>query len=77
MAALPLSYLALETGWVTREVGRQPWVIHGLLRTGDAASRIPAGTVAGSLAAFALVYTFLAILFFIFAWRIIARGRTR
>jgi cytochrome bd-type quinol oxidase subunit 1 len=30
--------------------------------------------VAGSLAAFALVYTFLAILFFIFAWRIIARG---
>jgi cytochrome d ubiquinol oxidase subunit I len=74
MAALPLSYLALETGWVTREVGRQPWVIHGLLRTGDAASRIPAGTVAGSLAAFAFVYAFLAILFFVFAWRIIARG---
>ena len=64
MAALPLSYLAMETGWVTREVGRQPWVIHGLLRTGDAASRIPAGTVAASLAAFALVYAFLAILFF-------------
>ncbi|MGZ6275170.1 MAG: cytochrome ubiquinol oxidase subunit I [Syntrophales bacterium] len=74
MAALPLSYLALETGWVTREMGRQPWVIHGLLRTGDAASRIPAGTVAGSLTAFALVYTFLAVLFFIFARRIIARG---
>jgi cytochrome d ubiquinol oxidase subunit I len=74
MAALPLSYLALETGWVTREVGRQPWVIHGLLRTGDAASRIPAGTVAASLAAFALVYAILAILFFVFAWRIIARG---
>ncbi|MGA3208558.1 MAG: cytochrome ubiquinol oxidase subunit I [Syntrophales bacterium] len=74
MAALPLSYLALETGWVTREVGRQPWVIHGLLRTGDAASRIPAGTVAASLAAFALVYAILAILFFVFGWRIIARG---
>jgi cytochrome d ubiquinol oxidase subunit I len=74
MAALPLSYLAMETGWVTREMGRQPWVIHGLLRTGDAASRIPAGTVAASLAAFASVYTFLAVLFFVFAWRIIARG---
>jgi len=74
MAALPLSYLAMETGWVTREVGRQPWVIYGLMRTGESASRIPAGTVAASLAAFALVYAFLAILFFIFAWRIIARG---
>ncbi len=74
MAALPLSYLAMETGWATREVGRQPWVIHGLLRTGDAASNIPAVTVAGSLAAFALVYAILTILFFAFAWRIIARG---
>ena len=74
MAAIPLSYLALETGWITREMGRQPWVIHGLLRTGDAASRVPAGTVAGSLAAFASVYAFLAVLFFVFAWRIIARG---
>ena len=74
MAAIPLSYLALETGWVTREMGRQPWVIHGLLRTGDAASRIPAGAVAASLAAFAVVYAFLTILFFVFARRIIARG---
>ena len=74
MAAIPLSYIALETGWVTREMGRQPWVIHGLLRTGDAASQIPAVAVTGSLVAFALVYAFLAILFFVFAWRIIARG---
>ncbi|MGO9139560.1 MAG: cytochrome ubiquinol oxidase subunit I [Syntrophales bacterium] len=74
IAALPLSYLALETGWVTREMGRQPWIIHGLLRTGNAASRIPAGTVAASLAAFVLVYAFLAVLFCIFARRIIARG---
>jgi cytochrome d ubiquinol oxidase subunit I len=74
MAALPLSYLAMETGWVTREVGRQPWVVHGLLRTGESASRIPAGTVAVSLIAFALVYVFLATMFFFFASRIISRG---
>jgi cytochrome d ubiquinol oxidase subunit I len=74
MAAIPLSYLAMETGWVTREVGRQPWVIHGLLRTGEAASPIPAGTVAASLLAFALVYVFLSTVFFFFAGRIIARG---
>ena len=74
IAAIPLSYLAMETGWVTREVGRQPWVIHGLLRTGESASRIPAGTVAASLLAFAMVYAFLSVLFFIFARRIIAHG---
>ena len=74
MAALPLSYLAMETGWLTREIGRQPWVIHGMLRTGESASRIPAQTVAVSLVAFALVYAFLTILFFYFARGIVARG---
>ncbi len=74
VAAIPLSYLAMETGWVTREVGRQPWVIHGLLRTGESASRIPAQTVAASLLAFVLVYALLSFLFFLFARRIIARG---
>jgi cytochrome bd ubiquinol oxidase subunit I len=74
MAAIPLSYLAMETGWVTREVGRQPWAIHGMLRVSDAASPIPAGTVAASLIAFTLVYAFLALVFVLFARRIIARG---
>lgn len=74
MAALPLSFLAMETGWVTREVGRQPWIIHGLLRTGESASLVPAGAVAASLLAFSLVYALLALLFFFFARRIIARG---
>ncbi len=74
MAALPLSFIAMETGWVTREMGRQPWVIHGMLRTRDAASAVPADTVAVSLLAFFLVYTFLAIIFFMFARRIIAKG---
>jgi len=74
MAAVPLSYLAMETGWVTREVGRQPWVIHGLLRTAESSSRIPALTVAVSLAAFAIVYVFLLALFCFYARRIILRG---
>ena len=74
MASIPLSYLAMETGWVTREVGRQPWLIHGMLKTGGSASPIPAQTVALSLFAFTLVYAFLTVLFFFFARGIIARG---
>ena len=74
MAALPLGYLAMETGWVTREVGRQPWVIHGLLRTSEAASPVSPAMVAVSLASFAVVYALLLILFLFFAARILSRG---
>jgi cytochrome d ubiquinol oxidase subunit I len=33
VAAIPLGYIAVDMGWITREVGRQPWIIYGLLRT--------------------------------------------
>ena len=42
MMAIPLSYIAMEAGWVVREVGRQPWVIQGVLRTEEGVSRLPA-----------------------------------
>lgn len=74
IAAIPLSYIAMETGWLTREVGRQPWVIHDLLRTGDSATRIPADAVVASLAAFAVVYALLMLLFCFFARKIIVQG---
>ncbi|MDW7772616.1 MAG: cytochrome ubiquinol oxidase subunit I [Desulfobulbaceae bacterium] len=74
IAAVPLSYIAMEAGWVTREVGRQPWVIQGVLRTGDGVSNIPAGMVAGSLLGFAVIYTALFILFLFFAKRLLDRG---
>ena len=37
--SIPLPYIAIESGWVVREVGRQPWVVYGMLRTRDAAQR--------------------------------------
>ncbi|HEX8262062.1 MAG TPA: cytochrome ubiquinol oxidase subunit I [Allosphingosinicella sp.] len=52
----PAGFVAVIAGWVTTEVGRQPWVIYGLLRTRDAVSPIAAPGVTGSLVAFALVY---------------------
>jgi cytochrome d ubiquinol oxidase subunit I len=52
----PMGFVAVICGWVTTEVGRQPWVIYGLLRTRDAVSPIDAPAVGGSLAAFVLVY---------------------
>jgi cytochrome d ubiquinol oxidase subunit I len=74
MAALPLSYVALEAGWVTREVGRQPWIIYGVLRTNESVSPLPAWPVGGSLVLFTGVYLLLFLTAVFFAARIIRRG---
>lgn len=52
----PSGFIAVLAGWIVTEVGRQPWVVYGLLRTQDAVSPIDAVGVAGSLIAFIVVY---------------------
>jgi cytochrome bd ubiquinol oxidase subunit I len=52
----PLGFIAVIAGWTTTEVGRQPWVATGLIRTAEAASPVPAETVGVSLALFFVVY---------------------
>ena len=52
----PTGFIAVLAGWITTEVGRQPWVVYGLLRTEDAASPIDASAVGASLIAFIVVY---------------------
>src|SRR5690606_32600675 len=52
----PAGFLAVIAGWVTTEVGRQPYVIYGLLRTADAVSPLDAPAVAASLLAFIAIY---------------------
>jgi cytochrome d ubiquinol oxidase subunit I len=60
--SLPLPYLAGQVGWILAEVGRQPWIVYGLLKTSDAVSKsITAGQVFMSLAGFTLVYGLLAL----------------
>jgi cytochrome d ubiquinol oxidase subunit I len=56
LALSPAGFVAVIAGWVTTEVGRQPWTIWGLLRTADSASPIGAPALATSLAAFVIVY---------------------
>ena len=56
VAASPFGLFAVTFGWITTEHGRQPWVIQGHLRTADAVSPIPWGSVATSLSLFVVVY---------------------
>ncbi|VTU24493.1 cytochrome ubiquinol oxidase subunit I [Variovorax sp. RA8] len=57
--AIPLPWLAAECGWIVAELGRQPWVIEGVLPTAVAVSNLGAGTVLLTIAGFTLIYTVL------------------
>ncbi len=60
--AIPLPFLAAQLGWIVAEVGRQPWIVYGVLRTSDAVSKsVTASQVFGSLAGFILLYGLLAV----------------
>lgn len=55
--AVPLPYLANELGWISAEVGRQPWAVYKVLRTSEAVSAVvPAGNILFSLVLFTLIY---------------------
>ncbi|GGH00819.1 cytochrome ubiquinol oxidase subunit I [Pedobacter zeae] len=58
--AIPLGYLALEAGWVVTEVGRQPWIIYGIMRTQDAVTPMPGITY--SFYIFSAIYVSLSII---------------
>jgi len=59
VASIPLPYIACEAGWTLAEVGRQPWIVYGLMKTADAVSPISSSQVLISLIAFILVYSLL------------------
>jgi cytochrome bd ubiquinol oxidase subunit I len=61
--AFPSGFLAVIIGWITTEVGRQPWVVYGLLRTADAVTPTLTGanvltTLLGYLAVYTLIFLF-------------------
>jgi cytochrome d ubiquinol oxidase subunit I len=55
----PMGFVAVLAGWITTEVGRQPFTVYGLLRTGDSLAPVAAPAVAASLLAFIVVYFFI------------------
>ena len=60
--AIPLPYIAAQLGWLVAEVGRQPWIVYGVLKTSDAVSKaVTPMQVWGSLAGFTLLYGTLAL----------------
>ncbi|MBI4961786.1 MAG: cytochrome ubiquinol oxidase subunit I [Desulfomonile tiedjei] len=71
---IPLPYLAAELGWTVTEIGRQPWIVYGMMKTTDAASKIAGSQVGLSLAAFIVVYTLLGIACFYLVFKYARKG---
>lgn len=75
MLAAPLPYIANTAGWLTAELGRQPWLIYGLMRTSEGASHhVSAGNTLFTLIGFMGMYTVLGILFLFLVRREIEHG---
>jgi cytochrome d ubiquinol oxidase subunit I len=70
--ASPLGFVALEAGWIVTEVGRQPWIVRGVMRTQDAVT--PAASVPVSFVAFTVLYVLLAVVL-VLLLRYLASGK--
>ena len=74
IAIQPLGFIATVSGWVTAEVGRQPWVVYGLMRTDEGVSPIAAGNVLWSLIMFMLFFAVIGTGYFFYTIRTLRRG---
>ena len=73
--SFPLPFIAILTGWFTAEVGRQPWVVYGVLRTADALTPfLTARTAAISLVVFCSVYSFIFAFGIYYIYRLLRAG---
>ena len=71
---VPLPYIALALGWTVAEVGRQPWIVYGLMRTSDAVSPIAGGQVLVTLIGFIVLYGLLGAIAFWLMARTVKQG---
>src|SRR5580692_5278393 len=75
LISFPLPYIANTAGWMTAEIGRQPWLIYGLMRTGEGfSSTVSAGNGLFTLMGFMGLYALLGLLFTVLVYREISHG---
>ena len=75
LLSLPLPYIATTAGWMTAEIGRQPWLVYGLIRTSEGASKhVGAETSLFSLLGFLGLYSALSVLWTVLVYNFIQKG---
>ena len=75
MLSFPLPYIANTAGWMTAEIGRQPWMVYGLIRTSEGYSKyVSSGNSLFTLLGFMGLYSVVSVLFILLIYRIVQRG---
>src|SRR5208337_1103891 len=74
LAIHPLGFFAIETGWITTEAGRQPWLVYNLMRTAEGTSPIPAGNIIWSLSLFLIIFAAVGSIYSFYIVKMIGRG---
>jgi cytochrome d ubiquinol oxidase subunit I len=69
-------WIATLAGWIVTEVGRQPWLVHGLLRTAEAAGPITGAQLGASLTGYALTYSLMFIAYMVVLTHLAGTGST-
>jgi cytochrome d ubiquinol oxidase subunit I len=69
-----LGFVATELGWMTNEVGRQPWLVYNLMRTAEGVSPIPAGNVVWSLSLFLIIFIVVGTSYFYYVLKTLRTG---
>src|SRR6202035_5342220 len=69
------AYVSVESGWVTTEVGRQPWIVYGAMRVSDAVTNAPAAFVWTMLVVLVVIYALIAFFFLTLLLRLAARWK--
>lgn len=70
----PLGFVAVETGWITTEMGRQPWLVYNLMRTAEGISPIQAGNVIWSLSLFLIIFAAIGSTYSFYILKMIGNG---
>jgi cytochrome d ubiquinol oxidase subunit I len=70
----PAGFLATILGWMTAEMGRQPWIVYGVMRTSEAVSPIATGNVVWSLSLFVLFFGLVGASYFYYVLKILRKG---
>jgi len=74
LLSIPLPFLANELGWISAEMGRQPWLVYGVLKTGQGVSFVPASQVFLSVIVFTIIYIALLVVYLTIMAKAIAKG---
>lgn len=71
---IPAAYIAIEAGWLVREIGRQPWIVYGMMRTSAGVSKVPVPVLQWSLLSYVVFYTAIGVAALVFMRGVLRKG---